>query len=154
MAKQRGVRKPRTTLAQTIAMADIIPQPLKFETIYEDREYDSIRARRNAEKRAARGDGVPDMQPVPVRRIVPVLLIKHPAIFLGDHRFILRQYLEDLCKEHRIGGELYYEVGATDELIEGTITSCIALLDGYGVIAERALREVPYTNPADPRANW
>lgn len=154
MAKTRGVRKPKTTLAQTIALANILPQPLSFETIYEDREYDSMRARRLAEKRAARGDGVPDMQSVPVRRRVPVLLINHPEIFQQEHRFVLRQVLEDICKEHRAGSELYFEVGRSDDLIEGTIAFCIKFLDGYGVQAERAEREVPYTNPADPRANW
>jgi hypothetical protein len=154
MAKSRGTRKPRSTVARAIDLESIIPQPISIEVIYEEKEWDSNRKRRQAEQRALRTGGPEEMQTVPIARVVPVLLITYPATFQQEHRFVLHQALRDVLKEHRIGSDLFFEVGETDELIEGTITFCIKFLEGYGVQAERAERQVPCANPQNPRASW
>jgi hypothetical protein len=155
MAKtKRGVRKPQSTIGRAIDLETIVPQPISIEIIYDEKEWGSTKARRKAEQRSLRTGEPEVLQTVPVARKVPVLLITHPATWQAEHRFVLAQALRDILKEHRVSGELYFEVGETDDLIEGTIDFCIKFLATYGMDAERAVREVPCVNPADPRAIW
>lgn len=152
MAK-RPARKPKHAV-NSIDLAEILPQPVVPEVVYDETDWDSIKAQKRAETTALRLGTSPALRPVPIARKVPVLLITHPQTFQQEHRFVLRQALRDICKEHHQDGKTFFEVGEEDDLIEGTIEFCIKFLAGYGIDAERSVEQVPVVNLADPRATW
>jgi hypothetical protein len=96
----------------------------------------------------------------PTGKLVPVLLIRSPNTFKPEHDAALRteptverkvdKKIRGALKRHQRDGELYYEVGESDEQMDDVIEYAITLLRTYGVESERAIRFTPYIS----RAEW
>ena len=92
----------------------------------------------------------------PVGKMVPVLLISNIATFTRQHEQVLRsepnvdrdhrdqRKIWGALKRHDESGEIYFEMGRTDEEAEDVIKHAIDLLKGYGIQARREMRWTTY----------
>lgn len=87
---------------------------------------------------------------VPVGKRVPVLLIETPDAFTERHERLLRAEMRDVIKKHARAGKLYFEVGESDDAIEGAIKQGIAFLHGQGIAATRSIEFTPHMT----RGEW
>jgi len=107
-----------------------------------------------------RGDAQEFWQPV--GKMVPVLLISNTATFTPRHEQVLRsepnvdrdhrdqRKIWGALKRHDADGEIYFEMGRTDEETDDVIKYAIDLLKGYGIQARREMRWTTYLS----RAEW
>jgi hypothetical protein len=85
----------------------------------------------------------------PVAKTVPVVLVVAPSAFKPAHEMALRHKtngLNNAVKRHEENGELWFEVGRSDDQIEEAIEKAIDILRGQGIHATRDVRLTTYLN--------
>lgn len=96
----------------------------------------------------------------PYGKTVPVLLIKYPRSFKPEHENALRnephveekrdKKIRNALKRHDEGGEIYFEMGRTEDEQDAMIDHGIYVLSLYGVEAVRELRFTHFLS----RSEW